>query len=107
MEGYDTSVGGGASLYEYRKVRSVLVRELNRRQYFGTYVPALKDYQLTPACQGALSQAGNIGNVFGIAIGTFTIDRYGYRKTLLANYVIIMPFIGAQVDEDETNVEKC
>lgn len=84
MEAYDVSVGGGASLLEYRK-------------YFGTYYPALNDWQLTAGWQGALSQAGNIGNVLGIFIGTYTIDRFGYRKTLLFNYAIIMPFIAINV----------
>ena len=69
-------------------------RLLNASKFFGSYHADIKDWQLTGGWQGALSQAGNIGNVLGIAIGTFAIDRFGYRKTLLANYAIIMPFIG-------------
>lgn len=96
MEGYDLGVGGGASLYEYRKVSELwsIRSEALTSQYFGSYVKEIDDYQLSAGWQGALSQAGNIGNVLGIAIGTFTIDKWGYRKTLLANYAIIMPFIG-------------
>lgn len=35
-----------------------------------------------------------MGNFIGIPFGAFLVDRLGYRKTLLINYVLIVPFIG-------------
>lgn len=63
-------------------------------QQFGTYYPSIKGYQIPAAWQAATQQGANIGSVFGIIMGAFMVDRLGYKKTVLANLVLICPFIG-------------
>ena len=51
-----------------------------------TYRPIL-------TCQSAISQAPSIGAVFGVFWGAFLVDRYGYRKALIVNYLITIPVV--------------
>lgn len=86
MEGCDLSVGGSFnSLDQYRR-------------YFGNYYPDINKgaggYQVPASWQSAIGIGGTLGNFIGIPWGAWMVDRYGYKKTLLLNYVIIMPFIG-------------
>ena len=67
---------------------------LQYRQYFGNYYPDLKDWQVPASWQSAIGQAPSIGAVFGVYLGGVLNDRFGYRKSLLVNYVAIIPCIG-------------
>jgi len=64
------------------------------RRVFGNFYPAINDYQVPASWQSAIGLGGTLGNFIGIPWGAFLVERLGYRKTLLINYVIIVPFIG-------------
>ncbi|TXT07411.1 hypothetical protein VHUM_03131 [Vanrija humicola] len=81
MEGYDTALLGNIlALPSYR-------------QKFGVYSGPEHGYQLTPAWQTAVGQAPTIGNFFGIFIASYTQDRWGYRRTIQVNLVLMAAFI--------------
>ena len=82
------------------------------RQYFGTYYPAIDEWQIPAQWQSALGCAGLIGNYIGIVsscsltesiimtsdiafqpFGGWLVERLGYRYALMINYALIMPFI--------------
>lgn len=35
-----------------------------------------------------------MGNIMGCFIGAYLVDRFGYRRTLMAGLVFLVPFIG-------------
>jgi len=81
MEGYDLALTGSYTALPVF------------RQYFGTYYPAIDQWQIPAQWQSALQVAGLCGNFIGIPFGGWLIERYGYRYALMGNYVLIMPFI--------------
>lgn len=82
MEGYDTAlIGAFWGLPAFR-------------ERYGVYLPSSGGYQVEAQWQAAISQAATIGNFFGIFWGSYLIDKYGYRRTLLLNHMLMIPFIG-------------
>jgi hypothetical protein len=82
MEGYDTALLGafwGLPAFQ---------------EHYGEYLPSTGGYQVPAEWQIAIGQASTIGNFFGIFWGSFLIDRLGYRKSLLINMAMMIPFIG-------------
>lgn len=43
--------------------------------------------------QSAISQAPSIGAIFGVYWGAWLNDRYGYRWSLIVNYLICIPIV--------------
>ncbi|WOO80240.1 Maltose permease MAL31 [Vanrija pseudolonga] len=81
MEGYDTALLGNIlALPPYR-------------QKFGFWSGEEHGYQLTAAWQTAVGQAPTIGNFFGIFIASYAQDRWGYRRTIQVNLVLMAGFI--------------
>jgi SP family general alpha glucoside:H+ symporter-like MFS transporter len=107
MEGYDWGLQGSLwGMIEYRKVSETSGRKcVTDPKTFGSYYPELDDWQPTAAWQvstpsqawltpqSAISQAPSIGAIFGVYWGAWLNDRYGYRKSLMINYVICIPII--------------
>jgi SP family general alpha glucoside:H+ symporter-like MFS transporter len=54
----------------------------------------LNDYQAPAPWQSAISQSPSIGSVFGVYWGGYLNDRFGYRKSLIINYIFVIPCIG-------------
>ena len=57
----------------------------------------MNDYQAPAAWQSAISQSPSIGSVFGVYCGYwggYLIDKFGYRKSLIINYIFVIPCIG-------------
>lgn len=63
-------------------------------QYYGHWDEKSRSYQITAAWQAGFSQASNCGAIVGIFISGWLIDRFGYKKTLVAGYILIIPLIG-------------
>ncbi|KAM0747026.1 general substrate transporter [Meredithblackwellia eburnea MCA 4105] len=63
------------------------------RKRFGVYVDASSGYQLDAAWQSALLQSPIIGAFFGVLAAGQTTTRFGYKKTLLANLVLMISTI--------------
>ena len=100
MEGYDTALLGafwGLPAF---------------REHYGEYLPDKQEYQVPAPWQIGIGQASTIGNFFGessavdnarlylaeeqfsgIFWGSFLIDRFGYRRSLLLNLFLMIPFI--------------
>ena len=96
MEGYDTALLGsfwGLPAF---------------REHYGEWLPDKQEYQVPAPWQIGIGQASTIGNFFGerakcteyegltlqgIFWGSFLIDRFGYRKSLLLNLFLMIPFI--------------
>lgn len=82
MEGYDTALLG--SFWALPAFR----------EHFGEYLVDRGTWQIPAPWQAAIGQAPVIGNFFGIFWGAYCVERYGYRKTLMLNMALMMPFIG-------------
>ena len=65
---------------------------------FGQYYPNIHQYQVSAGWQSALSLSGTIGNWVGYFYGAWIVDKIGYRKALMINYVLIIPLIGSSVE---------
>lgn len=63
------------------------------QQCFGVYHPATKKYVIPANWQVAIGLGATLGTFIGIPWGAWLVDRYGYRKTLMLNYLIITPLI--------------
>lgn len=48
---------------------------------------------MTAAWQAGLGQAASVGSFFGIWIGAFLVDRFGYKLTILGSLAFICPVI--------------
>jgi MFS family permease len=70
------------------------VADISTLQSFGTFIPSLNDYQAPAPWQSAISQSPSIGSVFGVYWGGYLNDRFGYRKSLIINYIFVIPCIG-------------
>ncbi len=89
-------------MYEFRKVRNTCsVRKVSQKvvsnpfmQAFGDFIPSLNDYQAPASWQSAISQSPSIGSVFGVYWGGYLNDRFGYKKSLIINYIMVIPCIG-------------
>ncbi|ORX40328.1 general substrate transporter [Kockovaella imperatae] len=82
MEGYDTALLGsfwGLPAF---------------REHYGEWLPDKQEYQVPAPWQIGIGQASTVGNFLGIFWGSFLIDRFGYRKSLLLNLFLMIPFIG-------------
>ncbi|KAH8807102.1 MFS maltose permease MalP [Xylogone sp. PMI_703] len=82
MEGFDNSVAGGGN-----------VALSQFRQYYGQWDEKSQSYQVSAAWQAGLGQSVNCGVIVGIFISGWLIDKFGYKRTLIAGYIIIMPLI--------------
>ena len=85
MEGYDWTTQGS------------LWGMLEFRQKFGDYIPELDDWQAPAAWQSAIGSGPSIGSIFGVYWGAFLNDHYGYRKSLMINYALVIPIIALMV----------
>ena len=63
-------------------------------QKFGQWYPSIHQYQVSAKWQSALSLSGTLGNWVGYFYGAWIVDKIGYRKALMLNYVLIVPLIG-------------
>ena len=82
MEGYDTALTGGMwGMPAFRR-------------YFGDYLPDKEEWQVSASWQAGIGQASTVSNYIGIPLAAWMVERYGYRKTLIINYLMILPFIG-------------
>ncbi|EPS28625.1 hypothetical protein PDE_03571 [Penicillium oxalicum 114-2] len=70
MDGYDGALLGSLSAFP------------SFRSQFGTYVSAKSGYQLDANWQLALGCSSPVGNIVGIYLGAYTVDRLGYRKSI-------------------------
>jgi SP family general alpha glucoside:H+ symporter-like MFS transporter len=61
---------------------------------FGSYHGAKIGYEISAGWQAALRQGAQIGSLFGVFIGAFMVDRWGYKITILSNLVFMCPIIG-------------
>ena len=64
------------------------------QQRYGEYDPHTKKWAISAAWQAGLQQSVTVGSFFGIVWGSWLVDRLGYRKALMVNLVLIIPFIG-------------
>jgi SP family general alpha glucoside:H+ symporter-like MFS transporter len=61
------------------------------RKHFGHLTKS--GYQLEPAWQSAIGYAPTIGAILGIFISSYFQDRYGYRRVIQANLILVTAFI--------------
>ncbi|GLI77938.1 hypothetical protein PoHVEF18_006235 [Penicillium ochrochloron] len=71
MDGYDGALLGSLSAFP------------SFRSQFGTYVNAKSGYQLDAHWQLALGCSSPLGNIVGIYLGAYTVDRLGYKRSAL------------------------
>ena len=94
---------------EWRKCAGSLCRDLLKAVFstnfyalnafnekFGTWYPKIHQYQVSASWQSALSLSGTLGNWVGYFYGAWIVDKVGYRKALMINYIVIIPLIGEQ-----------
>ena len=81
MEGYDTTLI--SSFYAYPAFR----------QKYGTYHGGTAGWQISSAWQAGISDIQAVGNIIGaLANGHFT-QKYGHRKVMLVNLVLMTGFV--------------
>ena len=96
MEAYDTLLLG--SLFAQPSFQKH-VSMASWNQYhvdvlkFGDFHPGKAGYQIPASWQAGIQQGANIGSFFGIFIGATMVDRWGYKRTILANLIFILPLI--------------
>ena len=61
------------------------------RQHFGHDTKS--GYQLDPVWQSAIGYAPTIGAFCGIFINSYFQDKFGYRRTIQANLILVAAFI--------------
>jgi len=83
MGAYDQSLIGG------------LYGQPSFRMHYGDFYPGI-GYQIASKWQVALSLAVNIGNIIGVGLNGYVVDRYGYRRVLVTAYFFIIAFIFIQ-----------
>ncbi|KAL2864140.1 general substrate transporter [Aspergillus lucknowensis] len=71
MDGYDGALLGSLSAFP------------SFRSSFGRYVDAESGYQLDAHWQLALGCSSPVGNIVGIYLGAYTVDRLGYKRSAL------------------------
>jgi predicted MFS family arabinose efflux permease len=60
----------------------------------GRYVAVSRDHGVEILIeQSAIAQAPSIGAIFGVYWGAWLNDRYGYRWSLIINYLITIPIV--------------
>ncbi|RSH95538.1 hypothetical protein EHS25_000630 [Saitozyma podzolica] len=62
-------------------------------QRYGVYVPSTNSYTVTAPWQVAIGQAATIGSFFGLILGGWQVDRFGYRNVMLVNMVCMLPSV--------------
>jgi MFS transporter, SP family, general alpha glucoside:H+ symporter len=81
MEGYDTYLMG--NFYAYPQFK----------QKYGTYYPALDEWNIDASWQAALGDASTCGGVIGLLINGYVTERFGHRKVIMAALVVMTGFI--------------
>ncbi|KAK8216653.1 MFS alpha-glucoside transporter-like protein [Phyllosticta capitalensis] len=81
MESYDTSLVGA------------LFAQPAFSKKYGRFFSHKKGYQVTGPWQVGLGNATTCGTIIGAFFNGWFTDRYGYRKVLLANLILICAFI--------------
>ncbi|KAL2871432.1 general substrate transporter [Aspergillus lucknowensis] len=81
MEGYDIVL-----------ISSFIAQPSFRDQY-GEFDPGTDSHQITAPWQNGLINAVSIGTIIGAFANGFFVQKYGYRKVLLASLVAISAFI--------------
>jgi SP family general alpha glucoside:H+ symporter-like MFS transporter len=81
MEGYDLALLG--NLYASQP--------FNRK--FGTLNPATGKYAISAAWQSGLSNGARAGEIFGLIIAGWTVDRWGYKKSMVGFLGLMIAFV--------------
>ncbi|CAG87534.2 DEHA2E00550p [Debaryomyces hansenii CBS767] len=81
MEGYDTSLMG--SLYGMPAFA----------EKFGMFEPSSQSYQIPAKYQTIMGTCGNASSIIGLWFAGILADRFGYRKTIIANLILVAIFI--------------
>lgn len=81
MEGYDTSLMG--SLYGMPAFA----------EKFGIFEQFSQSYQIPAKYQTIMGTCGNASSIIGLWFAGILADRFGYRKTIIANLILVAAFI--------------
>lgn len=65
-------------------------------QKYGNYNPNTGFYEIPTRWQTALSMSINVGNILGLQVTGFAVDRLGYRLTMLIALVCMTGFLFLQ-----------
>ncbi|KIN00655.1 hypothetical protein OIDMADRAFT_29739 [Oidiodendron maius Zn] len=79
-EAYEHSLGLWQAMKAYKK-------------YYGQWDEKSQSYQVSAAWQAGPGQSVNCGVIIGIFISGWLIDKFGYKRTLIDGYLIIIPLI--------------
>ncbi|KAN0116727.1 general substrate transporter [Hyaloscypha variabilis] len=81
MEGYDVVLVG-----------SMFGQPAFRKKY-GNFYPSLNEYQLSGPWMVALGNSGNVGAILGCFLNGYFVQKFGYRKVLLASLFGVAAFV--------------
>lgn len=81
MEGYDTSLMG--SLYGMPAFT----------EKYGEFLPSSNKYEIPAKYQTIMGTCGNACSILGLWFAGILADRFGYRKTIIANLILVAAFI--------------
>ncbi|KAH0600391.1 hypothetical protein MHUMG1_01387 [Metarhizium humberi] len=81
MEGYDLALLG--NLYASQP--------FNRK--YGTYNPSTKKYTVSAAWQSGLSNGARAGEIIGLILAGWTVDRWGYKKSMVLFLALMIAFV--------------
>ncbi|RDW88229.1 MFS transporter-15 [Coleophoma cylindrospora] len=81
MEGYDTALIG--AFYAFPPFQ----------KKYGEFVDAETGYQIPARWQTGLSNGALVGEILGLAAAGIIVDRFGYKKTMMASLMMMIAFI--------------
>lgn len=81
MEAYDDSLI--SSVYGYNSFA----------KKYGQWYPKLKEYQVPARWQSALNMASPVGEIIGLMLNGWLVERFGYKKVIMPCYVLATGFI--------------
>ncbi|KAF7198335.1 Maltose permease MAL31 [Pseudocercospora fuligena] len=85
MIGYDTSLI--ASFFAYPTFK---------RKY-GEWYPKLNDYEISGPWMIGLSNAISVGELIGLAINGYALERFGHRRVMIVSLAVLCGFIAVMV----------
>lgn len=68
-----------------------------RLQRYGVWSAEKGMYIIEAKWQMGLSEATSVGCLFGVLIGAWQVDRFGYRWSMIANMTVLSGFLGLQI----------
>lgn len=81
MEGYDLALLG--NLYASQP--------FNRK--YGTFNASTKKYAVSAAWQSGLSNGARAGEIIGLILAGWTVDRWGYKKSMVGFLTLMIAFV--------------